>query len=147
MKNVKYIATICVFAIVLFGLAIWHLILPDGDISYSERRELAQVPEITAKALFNREFSDNLESYLLDQFPEREGFRKINAALRFYVLRQKDTDGIWVKNGTVFKTETALQEDQVTYGAQYYNAVIDYYLRDLNVYYTIVPDKNYFAAE
>lgn len=144
---VKYILTVAVFVTVIFGLAVAGLVLPDKDASSSERRELAQMPEVSARTVFNREFSDDLEEYLLDQFPGREAFRRVNAFFRFYGIRQKDSNGIWIKDGTVFKTETKTNLDQIRYGAAYYSSIIDYYLKDCSVYYTVIPDKNYFAAE
>ena len=147
MKRIKYIAIIVSFAVVILGLSIWHIVLPDADVSYTERRELAEAPELTLSGLFSREFSDDLESYLLDQFPMRDGFREINTAFRLYVLGQRDSNGIWIKDGSVFKMESTLNEEQVKYAARLYNSVADMYLEDLNVYYSIVPDKSYFAAE
>ena len=147
MKKAKYILTLAVFVCLIFGLAVWQILLPDRDKSYTERRELAQAPEISAKALFNREFSDDLESYFLDQFPLREGFRQINAIYRFYGMRQLDSNGIFLKDGTIFKTETVTNEDQIRYGASLYNAAIQAWLGDCNVYYTVVPDKTYFVQD
>lgn len=147
MKKVKYILTVAVFALILFGLAVGQILLPDQDKSYTERRELARAPEVTAKAVFNREFSDKLETYLLDQFPLRERFRQLNAAFRFYGLRQLDSNGIFIKDGMVFKTETTTNEDQIRYGAAFYTALIDGYLKDCNVYYTVVPDKGWFVRD
>ncbi len=147
MKKAKYIITIAVFVCLIFGLAVWQVILPDRDRSFSERRELAQMPPVTARAVFNREFSDKLEEYLLDQFPMREDFRNINAVFRFYVLRQLDSNGIFLKDGVVYKTETATNEEQIRYGAALYNAAIESWLRECNVYYTVVPDKTYFVRD
>ncbi len=147
MKKVKYILTVAVFVLVIFGLAAAGLILPDGAASASERRELAQMPEISAKAVFNREFSDKIETYFLDQFPARDTFRRINAIFRFYGLWQLDSDGLWVHGGAVYKSESKTDESQISYAATYYNSLIDAYLKDLNVYYTVVPDKSYFTQD
>ena len=147
MKKTKYIITLAVFALLIFGFAAAQLILPDKDKSFTERRELAQAPSVTAKALFNREFSDDLEEYLLDQFPLREDFRLVNSAFRLYALRQKDTNGIWIRDGVVYKNETATNENQIAYAAKLYNSVIETYLDGCNVYYTVVPDKSYFVRD
>lgn len=147
MKKAKYILTVAVFAIVIFGLAIAQIVLPDEATSSSERRPLAQMPEVSAKAVFNREFSDKLESYLLDQFPMRDTFRRANAMFRFYGLWQLDSDGLWLHDGAVFKSETQTNEDQVSYAASYYNALIEAYLQECNVYFTVVPDKSYFTQD
>lgn len=147
MKKTKYILTVAVFAVIIFGLAIAQIILPDQDRSLSERRKLAQMPEISAQAVFNREFSDKLETYLLDQFPMRDTFRRINAMFRFYGLMQLDTDGLWLHDGMVFKAESKTDENQVSYAASYYNALIETYLQDCNVYFTVIPDKSYFTQD
>ncbi len=147
MKKAKYILTVAVFVCLILGLAVWQAVLPDREKSYTERRELAQAPEITVKSLFNREFSDKLESYLLDQFPMREGFRKLNSLFRFDVLRQLDTNGIFLEDGVVYKAETVTNEEQIRYAAQLYNAVADAWLSECNVYYTVVPDKSWFVRD
>ncbi len=147
MKKIKYILTVASFALVIFGLAIANLIVPDRAVSNTERRELAQAPEVSAKAVFNREFSDKLESYLLDQFPLRESFRQINAVTRFYAMGQLDSNGIWIDGDMVYKTESVTNESQIMYASQLYNAVIDACLKDCNVYWSIVPDKSFFAQD
>lgn len=147
LKTIKYILTVAVFAVIIFGLAVAQVLLPDTQTSASERRKLAQAPEITAGAVFDREFSDDLETYLLDQFPLRETFRQVNALFRFYGLWQSDSNGLWIRDGMVFKTETRTDETQIKYGASLYNSVIEMYLQDLNVYYTVIPDKSFFAQD
>ena len=147
MKKIKYILTVASFALVIFGLAIAHLIVPDKAVSSSERRELAQAPSVTAKAVFNREFSDKLESYMLDQFPMRESFRQVNAATRFYAMGQLDSNGIWIDGDRVYKNEPVTNENQIAYAYKLYNAIIDSYLKDCHVYWSIIPDKSYYAED
>ncbi len=147
MKKVKYILTVAVFVCLIFGFALGQLLLPDRANSETERRELAQAPELSAKALFNRQFSDDLESYLLDQFPLREGFRTVNALFRFDVLRQMDSNGIFLKDGGIYKTETVTNTDQIQYAARLYNTVCQDLLSECNVYFTVVPDKSWFVRE
>ncbi|MGM9521447.1 MAG: DHHW family protein [Oscillospiraceae bacterium] len=138
---------ISIFAVIVFGFAAAHLLLPDAELSFSERRRLASMPKLTAEDLFSGDFSDELEDYLLDQFPLREGLRTANSALRLFGLMQKDVDGLWMSGSGIFKTEYPLKEAQVTYGADIINNVCSEYLAGLNVYYSIIPDKNYFAAQ
>lgn len=147
MKKAKYILTIAVFAAIICGLGIWHVLLPDGEISVSERRELAQTPELSAKALFSREFSDELETYLVDQFPLRESFRRLNAGFRFSILRQLDSNGYWTRDGVIYKSERKTDETQIEYASKLYNSVISTLPSDCNVYFTVIPDKSYFAQD
>lgn len=141
--KIKNILTITLFSLILFGLSFASFIISDKDISTSERRKLAQFSSVTEESIFDSEFSGKLETYLLDQFPLRDGLRRINASTRYNVLGQKDVNGIWIQNGGIFKDEGALDEKQVLYGIGIINRLTDS-LSDMNVYYSLIPDKNYF---
>lgn len=146
MKNAKHIAIIAVFVLILFGLGLWHLAAPDLELSRAERRKLAQAPELTGESVFSGEYMEDLESYLLDQFPLRDGFRTVKAGLRFGLFRQMDNNGIYLYRDSVCKMDYPLDEKQLAYGADKLNGLYEQYLQGMNVYYAIVPDKNYFAA-
>ena len=141
--KIKNILTITLFSLILLGLSLASLIISDKDISTSERRKLAQFSSVTEESIFDSEFSGKLETYLLDQFPLRDGLRRVNASTRYNVLGQKDVNGIWIQNGGIFKDEGALDEKQVLYGIGIINRLTDS-LPDMNVYYSLIPDKNYF---
>lgn len=145
MEKKKAVAITVVFLTVLFGLALFHLCLPDRTVSRAERRKLAQTPEISADAVLSGAFAEDLEDYLLDQFPLREQFRTIHAALRFYAFFQSDNDGIYLHDGGAYKIEDPLDEKQVSYAAEKMNEVRSAYLQEAQVYYAVVPDKNAVA--
>lgn len=153
LNRIKNLLIIAVFAVVIFGLAIAKLVTPDKDASLTERRTLAQKPELTAEGVFSsdlpsdKRYFNQLETYLLDQFPLREPFRTVNAVTRFYALLQKDADGVWLDGDAIYKMEYPLAEDQITFAGKYIERVINTYFQSNNVYYSIIPDKNYFAAE
>ncbi len=136
-----------VFAVLIFGLAIAHMVLPDAGISVSERRKLKQAPALSAGALVSGDYSGALEDYLLDQFPARDGFRTIKAMLRFYVFLQSDNNGIFIADGSVFKQEYPLKQDQVEYAGNKVAELTELYLGGMNVYYSVIPDKSHFVAE
>ena len=52
---------------------------PTHDISESERRKLAQMPEITADSILGGKFMAKFEDFTLDQFPLRDSFRTLKA--------------------------------------------------------------------
>ena len=141
--KIKNILTITLFSLILLSIFFASFIISDKDISTSERRKLAQFSSVTEESIFDSEFSEKLETYLLDQFPLRDGLRRINASTRYNVLGQKDVNGIWIQNGGIFKDEGALDEKQVLYGIGIINRLTDS-LSDMNVYYSLIPDKNYF---
>ena len=50
--------------------------------SLTERRKLAQKPELTLKSFTGGSFASSFESYSQDQFPLREGFRTLLCSRR-----------------------------------------------------------------
>lgn len=146
MQKVKNIAIVAVTLVLLFGLGIWALAAPDQDVSRAERRKLAQAPELTAEGVFSGDYMEELETYFLDQFPMRDAWRSIKAFTRFDLFLQKDNNGVYLVGDHVLKMEYPLKENQVAYAAGKINEVISTYLPGNKVYYSIVPDKNYFAA-
>ncbi|MBR5262157.1 MAG: hypothetical protein IKV47_08325, partial [Oscillospiraceae bacterium] len=145
-NNVKNYITIGVFAFVIFALAVMHIVIPDAETSRAERRKLAQLPEITWEGVFSGDYMEELETYLLDQFPLRDGFRGINAVLKTYILGQSDNNDIFLYNGGIYKVEAELDEKQVQMGANKINSITDKFLEGMNVYYSIIPDKGYYIA-
>lgn len=146
MKKTKAILITAVFALFIFGFFAAMLILPDTALSYSERRALAKAPELTAKSVLSGKYMTDAEEYLLDQFPLRDTFRSIKAAVRFYVFFQSDNNDVYLYNGSVFKMEYPLDEKQVSYAVDKLNSLVSGQLAGMNVYYSVIPDKNYFAA-
>lgn len=153
MKKIQNAVTALSFITVLVSLAISSIIAPDSDISYSERRTLAQFPEFSWNAIFKKEGSDSyfddMETYLLDQFIARDRFRTLNVSYRRYIFMQNDIDGIIVKNDRIFKMDYTLNEEAVRRSANVYLKVIEKYFSEngANIYYTIVPDKNFYSAQ
>lgn len=147
MKQMKYIAILAVTLAMLFGLAIWSVAQTDEALSQSERRKLAQMPELTVESVLDCEYMEDLETYLLDQFPMRDSWRAVKAVLRFNVFRQKDSNGVYLVGKHVLKQEPTLKEEQVRFAVDKINEFITNNLEGMNVSYAVVPDKNYFAAE
>ena len=147
MDKRKNIAVIAVFLTIIFALSLLHIFMPDSALSKAERRKLAQLPELSAESVFSGKYAKSFESYMLDQFPLREQFRTAKSVLKFYVFRQSDNNGVYLSGDSAFKMEYPLNEKQLLYGANKINSVIAVLPEDCRVYYSVIPDKNYFAAE
>jgi hypothetical protein len=147
LEKAKNIAIIAVFLAFVFGLAFLGAILPDAAVSRAERRKLAQKPALSAESVLDGSFMDKLEEYLLDQFPARDAWRTVKAALRFGLFCQMDNNGVYLAEDSVFKLEYPLKEDQVRFAAKKIAEVYEKYLSGMKVYWSVVPDKNFFEAE
>lgn len=146
MGRKKAAATAGVVLAMLFGLALWPLAAPDRAVSRAERRKLAQRPDFSAAAFLSGGYAADLEDYLLDQFPGRDGWRGLQARLRFGLFRQGDSNGVYLEGGSVSRLAYPLEEKQVRYAAKKINEVIERYLSGSKVRFAVVPDKNYFLA-
>lgn len=132
---------------IIFGFALVSMLTSPVEESLSERRQLAQFPELTAKAVLSGEFMTDFEKYAADQFPFRETFRRIKANAVYYLFRQRDNNGIYIRDGYASKLEYPLDGDSIQRAVRIFKKIYDRYLADSAVYFSIVPDKNAFMAE
>ncbi|MBE6991464.1 MAG: hypothetical protein E7430_02655 [Ruminococcaceae bacterium] len=147
MNKTKNIITISLCCLLIFGFALAGLLIPDGDVSRSERRKLQQKPELSVDALLSGEYMEELETWQLDQFPLRDSLRSVDAWFKHYVLRQSDNNGVYLHEGGLYKAEYPLDEKQVLMAADKIESITSQYLTGMDVYYSIIPDKNYFVYE
>ena len=132
------------FVMTLAIIFVANLIAEDKTISTSERRKLAQFPEISISKVFNGDVSNKWEKYVEDQFIERDLFRGIKSFWSTKIFAQKDDNKLFEKDDAIYKMEYPLSESNVQKSAQKINKVYEKYLKGMNVYYSIIPDKNYY---
>ena len=137
------------FVIVLLWAALtaFAWFSPDKAMSDSERRPLAQFPEVSVKTLLDGSFMEKFESFSLDQFPLRDSFRTVKSLFHQHVLGQKDNNGIYLYEGYAAKQEYPLNPDSVSHALETFNHIYEKYLQESDVYMAVVPDKGYYLAE
>ena len=131
------------------ALVLGAWVLPAKEISVSERRPLAQMPAVTGETVLNGRFMADFEKASLDQFPLREGFRRMKSLFHTLCLGQKDNHGIYLTEGTAVKQEYPLNVTSLEHALGRFNRVYRDYLEPggCRVYAAMVPDKGYFLAE
>ena len=132
------------FVAILAVIFLLNIVIEDKSISTAERRKLAQFPEITISKIFNGDLIDKWEKYVEDQFVQRDLFRGIKAFWSMKIFAQKDNNNLFEKDDAIYKMEYPLKENNVKKSAQKINYVFEKYLQNMNVYYSIIPDKNYY---
>ena len=132
------------FAVILAVVFFTNLVLEDKDISTSERRKLAQFPEFTIKNVISGDVISKWEKYVEDQFSGRDIFRGIKAFWSTNIFAQKDNNKLFEKDDAIYKMEYPLSEKNVKKSAQKINEVYEKYLKGMNVYYSVIPEKNYY---
>ncbi len=147
MEKLKKYLVVAAMALTLVGIFAAHVVLPDGEFSSAERRKLAQLPELTMKDVFSGDYFDDLETYLLDQFPLRDGFRRLKANFQYKVLGMQDNNDLYYADGHLSKLDYPLKPGQAQLAIDKFNAIIASHPQMNKAYYSLIPDKNYFLAE
>lgn len=134
-----------IFFAVTSLLIIFH---KQNETSENERRKLSLLPGLSFEKMLSTEYMTDFDQYTLDQFPFRDNLRQLKAFTQFYVFQQKDNNGIYITKDTVSKLEYPLKEGSVVNAANKFSYIYDTYLaeKNTNVFFSIIPDKNYFAA-
>ncbi|MBP3284414.1 MAG: hypothetical protein J6M02_02820 [Clostridia bacterium] len=148
MKNRgRDIAVTIVFVFFLFAFFGINLLKSPEEISVSERRKLAMMPEFSGENVKSTKFMTDFEKYALDQFPFREDFRRLKAKVLFDVFQQKDNHEIYIAENQASAYKDKFNEVSVQDAAKKFNKLQKQFLLNMNVYYSVIPDKNYFLAE
>lgn len=148
-EKYRNIAVIAVMAVLLFGMALWSWLRKSDEYSDSERRVLTKAPELSWETISNGSFMSDFESYTADQFPMRDTFRGVKSFTELMVLQKQDNNGLFIENGYISKNEYPLSEQMLDHAAERFQYIYDSYLADkeMDIYMSIVPDKNYFLAQ
>lgn len=140
--------TVCTLAI-LYGILVLVAICKPADaFSMTERRKLAQLPEISWTNVKSGAFMEQTEEYVTDQFPMRDGFRSVKALFSTVVLQNKDTNGIYYKDGYLAQMEYPMDEASIQRAADIFEKINETYFTGTEVkpYFCVIPDKNYVLA-
>ena len=129
------------------GLAAFAWVKAPAKVSDAERRPLEQFPAVSGESLLSGQFMKDFADYAVDQFPLRDGFRTLNAYLTYYLLGQKDNNGIYLSDGYAAKMDYPLDEGSVSNALTRFMELHELYLEGSEVHFALVPDKSYYLAE
>ena len=148
-EKTKNLAIVVMTVIFLYGFSLWSILKPADVESVSERRPLATFPAVSGESVFSGAFMADFEKFTLDQFPLRDRFRTLKAFTALHILGQKDNNRIYIIDGYASKLEYPLSTASVDYATARFQYVYDLCLADKNlqVYLSVIPDKNLFLAQ
>ncbi len=147
MKSAKI--TVCILAILYGVMVLFTICKPDTDFSSTERRKLAQKPELSWNSLQKGTFMEKTEEYVTDQFPLRDSFRSVKALFSVGVLQNKETNGIYYKDGYLAQMEYPMDEASITRAGNIFSQINQSYFvgTEVKPYFCVIPDKNFVLAE
>lgn len=134
------------FIIIIFSLSIISIILPDKDISETERRYLMHFPTLNIKTIFNGDFFEEFNTYTVEQFPFREIFIKIKGLATNKLFLKKEENGVFIKDGNFFEISSSINDKSKDYFLELVTKIKNNFSSE-NIYYSIIPDKNYYTKE
>lgn len=134
---------VIIFMIFISGFGLINVIVPDKEISVSERRKLAKFPEVELSS----KWIEKVDKYLLDHFVFRDYFRSLKASYNYNFLQKLDNNNVSLKDDYIFKSNYPTNKDSI----ENFNKKIEKLsslLSDENKQYMmIIPDKNYYYGE
>ena len=148
-EKIKNVTVVALMSLIVFGFFAVCLIKPATEYSESERRPLDQAPELSLNTVFSGEFMSKFEDYTLDQFPLRDGFRTIKAFTALNLMGKLDNNDLYMHDGYIAKVEYPYNKGSVDNANAIFNNLYTKFFegKDMNLYLTVVPDKNYFLAD
>ena len=123
--------------------SILHIIIPDNEISTTERRKLAKFPQIE----LTNEYITKIDKYLTDNFPYRNTFRSIKAKFNYNILNKKDNNKIYLKDNYIFKSNYPTNTKSINNFINKTNKILNNLTSNNNTYLMIIPDKNYYLKD
>ncbi len=140
---------VIIFSFFILTFAVSFIFGSKAEISLSERRKLAEFPQISKKNISSGKFMSEFETYLLDHFPGRDTLRTIKASSEFYLFFKNDYQNVYIEDEYVSKLEYPIKEKSIEHASKKFNGVYNKYLSsgDFNIYLSIIPDKNYFLTK
>lgn len=148
IDRIKNFMTVCFAAGFVIICVAGKLISGDKDVSESERRKLAQFPQVNASAVIDGTFMEEFDRYSQDQFIFRDELRTVKACVSLYGLGKMDNNGYFMAEGQISRIEYPLDIKSLDRAVNHIKDIYDIYLadKDINVYTCVIPDKNYYIA-
>lgn len=141
----KNIIVSVLFLTILLLVFVLNILKPDTDISIAERRKLEQFPSFTLQNLFNGTFFSKFDTYVNDQFISRDTFRTVKAKLD--LTFKGNYHNIYIKNDYLVEQTYPLSETSIANLTGKITNIKNNYLANNKIYFSIVPDKNYFVND
>ncbi|MCR5346098.1 MAG: hypothetical protein K6E46_08630 [Lachnospiraceae bacterium] len=111
------------FCLVLIGCSIWGIAAPDRLYSENEKRMLAKFPSMAIDRILSGKFSSEIEKYMADQFPERDGWVTVKT-IKEYALGKRDSGGVYfAKDGYLIEVVSEFDNDNLEKLSAYFKGI------------------------
>lgn len=143
--NFSDILLATVFVLFLVSGCASYILKSPTELSFSERRYLAEFPKLSAGTLRSGTFFDQFETYANDQFILREPVRMLKALFRYCVLFKKENHGIYVQENSLIQREDTYKESILQKNLMAWNHISKNIFGGASFYYALIPGKDDFG--
>lgn len=133
------------FVIFILLIFIFNIIIKDNLISLTERRKLEQFPNITIKNLLDGSFFNKFDKYTTDQFIMRDNLRLFKAKIE--LATKTNYNNLYLKDNFIIEQTFPLDINSIENITNKINFIKENYLKNNKIYFSIIPDKNYFIND
>lgn len=144
-NTIKNIVISILFGVILLLVLIMNLIKKDDLISLSERRNLTQLPSFSINSMLDKTLFDNFDKYTTDQFIYRDNFRYLKAMLDLDI--KNNYHNLYLKGDYIIEQIYPININSINNLTNKITFIKDKYLTNNNIYFSIIPDKNYFVND
>lgn len=140
--------SVCIIGSIYAVIVLLCFCKPDTSYSQSERRLLAQKPALSLEQFKEGRYAQQLETYVTDQLPLRDGLRFIKSFYEKNLLFRQDCNGIYEKDGYLCAMEYPMDEESIGRAAEIFQKLYEQNLKgtQAKAYAAVIPDKNFFMA-
>ncbi len=141
MKHEKL--TILLFCGFLGVMLVLYLLLPKTEFSQTEKRFLAEAPEMSWDAVASGKWGEEAETYMADHIPGRNFFVGLNAYFELFTGRQAGKD-VWYRQGRLLEAPVEENSAAITRNMAAINALAKTMGQDVHL--MLVPSAGWAAG-
>ena len=143
IKVTQHIITF-VFLVFIFGMAILLFVLPKKDYSANEKRYLADIPQFSLQALFDKRFTTDTEEYITDHIPFRDFYVGTNAYYEL-VSGRNGSNGVYSGNNGYLINDPVEENNNVEKNIKIFADFV--HNNNFNATLMVVPSTGYIMSD
>ena len=138
MKKIIKYPIIILFTVFIGVFTLWDMTAPIKSFSEIENRYLATKPKATIKNIFDNSFSKKYETYINDQFVERDNWINIKSLAETSIGKVQNNSITYGDDDYMFEVLEKFDENKLKRNSEFISKFIEKYANK-NITLTIIP--------
>lgn len=138
MKKIIKYPIIILFTVFIGVFTLWDMTAPIKSFSEIENRYLATKPKATIKSIFDNSFSKKYETYINDQFVQRDNWINIKSLAETSIGKVQNNSITYGDDDYMFEVLEKIDENKLNRNSEFVSKFIEKY-SNKNITLTIIP--------